>query len=115
MPPTQVVILDLPVLLRDLLMAVLAGHPEVRVRVLESTTDTPWPDFDLAFVDLPDGELGPSGVDLLDRVSRPKLLGLYDDGRTGFLYELRPHRTPLGELSGPLLDRVLASMGGGRP
>lgn len=40
---------------------------------------------------------------LLDEHPRLKVLVLEDDGRRGFLWEMRPQRSPLGELSPSLL------------
>ena len=36
---------------------------------------------------------------MLYRFPRARVLALSGDARRAFLYELRPHRTPLGELS----------------
>jgi DNA-binding NarL/FixJ family response regulator len=41
--------------------------------------------------------------DLLLRQARLKVLTIADDGKTGSLYELRPQRIPLGEVSADVL------------
>lgn len=44
---------------------------------------------------------------LLLRRPRLKVLAITNDGRTGSLYELRPRRVPLGELSADTLCRAI--------
>lgn len=108
MPTTRVVLLDLPLMLRELLMLNLSRRADVEVVEL----DEAGLGFDLAVVALADGELDASGRRLLARVARPRLLGLEDAGRQGYLYELHPHRDSLGEFSDAVLAEVLAALGG---
>ena len=51
-------------------------------------------------------------TELLERFPRLKVLSVEDDGRRGFLYELRPHRRPLGEVSPMRLINALRVSGG---
>lgn len=51
-------------------------------------------------------------AELLDRFPRLKVLSVEDDGRRGFLYELKPHRRALGELSPGRLISALRVAGG---
>jgi len=44
-------------------------------------------------------DLERSCFELLRSQPRVRALALYDEGRASFLYELRPHRVPLGALS----------------
>ena len=46
-------------------------------------------------------------AELLLRRPRLKVLAIAHDGRTGSLYELRPRRVPLGELSADTLYRAM--------
>jgi hypothetical protein len=46
---------------------------------------------------------------LLLRRPRLKVLAIARDGRTGSLYELRPRRIPLGEMSADALRRAIRS------
>ena len=46
---------------------------------------------------------------LLLRRPRLKVLAIAHDGRTGSLYELRPRRVPLGEMSADVLRRAIQS------
>lgn len=51
-------------------------------------------------------------TELLAQYPRLKVLSVEDDGRRGFLYELRPHRRPLGEVSPMRLIDALRVSGG---
>jgi DNA-binding NarL/FixJ family response regulator len=52
-------------------------------------------------------EFPPECRELLVRYPRMKVLGVAAEGRRGFLYELRPHKVPLGELDPKrLLDAI---------
>lgn len=51
-------------------------------------------------------------AELLDRFPRLKVLSVEDDGRQGFIYELRPCRRALGELSPARLISALRVSGG---
>jgi DNA-binding NarL/FixJ family response regulator len=56
-------------------------------------------DADVVVVGLPDAELPAQYASLLGARPQTRLLGVSGDGRRAFLYELRPHRTALGEVS----------------
>ena len=50
--------------------------------------------------------------DLFDGYSSVKVLAMLEDGRQAFLWELRPHRTPLGEISpGRLVEVIREAVG----
>jgi hypothetical protein len=53
----------------------------------------------------------PPAVELLYRHPRLKIVALEHDGKQAFLHELRPVRTPLGELSPDRLAEVVESAG----
>src|SRR2546422_828600 len=54
---------------------------------------------DVVVLGLPDEELPSEYAGLLSTRPQTRLLGVSGDGRRAFLYELRPYRTPLGEVS----------------
>ena len=54
---------------------------------------------DVVVVGLRDHELPGDCLALFHSHPRTRLLGIAADGRRAFLYELRPQRTPLGEVS----------------
>jgi DNA-binding NarL/FixJ family response regulator len=57
------------------------------------------------------GQLSPDVLevypDLFASYPALKVLAVREDGRQGFLWELRPHRTPLGEISPTQLVEVI--------
>jgi DNA-binding NarL/FixJ family response regulator len=53
---------------------------------------------DLVLLGLADGEFPPECAELLQELPRTKVLGMASEGRRAFLYELRPHVVPIGEL-----------------
>ena len=54
-------------------------------------------DVELALMDLADGGLPAVCDRALERYPRLRMIAVEDDGRSGFIYELRPQRIPLGE------------------
>ncbi len=56
-------------------------------------------DADVVVLGLPDEELPSEYVALLGARPQTRLLGVSGDGRRAFLYELRPYRSALGEVS----------------
>ena len=81
-----------PPVLHALLVSLLATDPDVQV-----VEDDMAPD--VVVVSQPDSDDEASPVSMLLRSPRSRVLALAADARTAVLYELRPHRTPLGELS----------------
>ncbi len=53
------------------------------------------------------GRNDPPAAELLAHHPRLRIVALEDDGRRAFVYELRPRRMPLGELSPALLAEVV--------
>ncbi len=108
----EVLLVRLPRVLSDIISGVLTAEPGVKVRleetprrdVTESVLEAA-PDVAIVSSDSPD--LHQRWDDLLGELPRLKILTIVDDGRLGFLYELRPCRVPLGEVSAQtLLDAV---------
>lgn len=56
-------------------------------------------DADVVVLGLRDAELPSEYAALLDARPQTRLLGVSGDGRRAFLYELRPYRSALGEVS----------------
>jgi hypothetical protein len=109
--PIDVLLLNLPGILSDIISSTLLTEPGVRVRVdhdrdAEVVSALAAADPDMAIIGSsgqPDGEWEA----LLGEFPRLKLLTVVDDGLEGVLYELRPCRTSLGEFSSQtLLDEV---------
>lgn len=101
----------MPGMLRDLVKTILATESTVRVI---GEMDEPSPlihelaiESDAVVLGLHDSELPDFGLRLLTAHPDTKFLGISSDGRTGFLYELRPHAIPLGELSPAVLVNAI--------
>lgn len=104
-------------MLRDLLRELLDGAPDVVLVPAGPAArpdEGPGADVYVMTTETPENEAVP--VSMLLNAPRSRVLALSSDARQAFLYELRPHRTALGELSRDrLLDAVRAALAGGRP
>ena len=118
MSGVRVLVLGMPAMLRQVIEEGLSGEPGVVVveqhsagagaeaRVREARAD---------FVIVPlDEEAGEPRInELLTEHPGIAVLGVSSDGRRGLLYEMRPHKVPIGELSRQaLLDAVHRVAGG---
>lgn len=103
-----ILLVGLPRMLTDLITAVAAGEPDMHVvgvlqdddqveRALKATGAR------FIIVGLANRELPEHLVPLLVRHPASTLLGISEEGRRSFLYELRPHAIPVGEMSTQLL------------
>ena len=101
--PVRVALLDLPRMLNEIVKEILDQAEDVTV--VEAGNE---PDPDVYIVGAQQDELPPVGLAQLERQPRAKVLTIDRNGRDAHLYELRPHRTPLGELS---TDTLLAAVG----
>jgi DNA-binding NarL/FixJ family response regulator len=63
----------------------------------------------VVILSLADAELPRVGEALLSNEPRLRVLGVVADDGRGFLYEMRPHRSPLGDLSPSALVTALRS------
>lgn len=107
---TRIVLIDLPPLLREIVrdalsrepdLDVVAEHPgdvDVRAAVAEA-------DADFVIVG-PQPSVSPV-ASVIAGQRRLRALELRAEGGEGVLYELRPHRVPLGEMSSAALLRTI--------
>ena len=86
-----------PPVLHSLLVGLLSTDPEVQV--LEDAAADDANTADVVVLSQPDPENDSAALSMLYRSPRSRVLALGADARRSVLYELRPHRTPLGELS----------------
>ena len=118
-PLIRVALVVEPPVLRDVLREILASAPDVEL----VSPASPAPPAGVAgngaaevvilTAPHPENELIPALM--LFQEPRSRVLALSGDARQAFLYELRPHRTALGELSRErLLEAVRAAAGGER-
>jgi hypothetical protein len=102
-PTTRVLIFPVPRLLHDILRKLLSDVENVEVvecpagvgGIAEAAART---NADLVIASEQHAEPGAARA-LLARVPRARALAVSHDGRSAVLYELRPHRRAIGELS----------------
>jgi hypothetical protein len=114
-----VLLIDLPRVLGDIVRETLMSDPHIRVAPIRSPDDCRGasgaaearrerPDTVILGTDL--RELDPEWDVVFSECPWMKVLTVVGSGRESFLYELRPTRIPLGELSPEkLLDAVRAA------
>lgn len=122
----RVVTAELPQILSDIIGTVfesagdihMVGHATSRAELLELAQQL---HPDVVILGMADSVPTALSWDLYASDPLLRVLGVVGDGRQTFVYELRPHRTPLGELSPDALvaavrrmstSRLAASMGG---
>ncbi|HEY7390723.1 MAG TPA: hypothetical protein VH640_19560 [Bryobacteraceae bacterium] len=113
----RILLAGMPRMLLDMVTAILTPHPEMIVSgKMRDTTDirtaakTARADVVIVSeVSEPAGRAHPDHLELL--YSRPKLkvFSITGDGHRFFLYELRPFRAPLGEVSPDSLVQAIRS------
>jgi chemotaxis response regulator CheB len=81
----------------------LVGQPETAMQLRELD-----PDVAIVGTDNPDDRT--AAADLLFALPPLRVLMVASTGRSAFMYELRPHRTALGELSAPELMQAIRGM-----
>ena len=115
MPVTRVFVMGLTAMLSDVVRAVVSSRPTLLLVGESPVTDfqraaASRPDVVVASLDqLTDAEL----TRFLTAHCHARVLGLAGDARAAALYEMRPHRTPLGELGTEALASALDRSRGG--
>ena len=116
METIRVFIADLPVMLRDIVGRLISAADDMEVAgyglkdrdLVESVVSS---EADVVVLGCADARLSDSGARLLD--SRPclKVVAIAGDGKRASLYELRPHRRAIGEVSPEsLIERIRMAM-----
>jgi DNA-binding NarL/FixJ family response regulator len=106
------VLLAMPLMLRDIVKTIVSDQPDMEV-VGELGLDDDLSNAavetgaDFVITSFEETGLHPSCTRLLDARSRVKVLAIGGDGRQAFLYELRPRRYAVGELSPDVLAAVI--------
>lgn len=92
----------MPRVLRDIVVQAVADEPDLEIVAFEGrsgtlreTVESSGADFVIAGADYDFAEVART----LDERPRLRVLAVAGHGREAFLYELRPTRTPLGEVS----------------
>jgi DNA-binding NarL/FixJ family response regulator len=107
----RIVLVDMSRLLRGIVRGVLSIHRDMRVvrevedeQAVISAVDETDANFVIWGVD---GGFKPTVCELFDRFPRVRVIAIEGDGRDSFLYELRPIKSELGQLSGDrLVDAI---------
>jgi DNA-binding NarL/FixJ family response regulator len=115
---TRILLADMPQMLRDIVAGILVPEPDLEV-VAETAAVNGLPDAvsrfgaDVVIVGRDDPSLATT---LMEGAPRIKVLAVTAGGRESWLYELRPQRVSLGEISPQrLVDEIRKRMneGGG--
>jgi DNA-binding NarL/FixJ family response regulator len=110
-----VLVCDLPGILCDVVQHLLEGQSDLAlvggpVRASDLLVAALSTQPDVVIIDLADPDLPPVGEALLRQAPAVGLLGVIPNDGRAFLYQLRPERVALGELSAEgLLDAVRAA------
>ncbi len=91
--------LALPRMLNDIVVSMLATEPDIEVVDSAAATGPIDADVDVVILNLEDSQRFGSLQQLLVDHPRLRIVAIAADGRRISLYEMRPHRTALGELS----------------
>jgi len=115
-PRTRIVLCGLPRLLADILRATIADHPDLELAGELVGHESPWDDPRTQTADVVLHGSG-NGADqetaraLLYATPRSRVFQLTASGADTYVYELRPERTFLGELSPQELVDAIKSRG----
>jgi DNA-binding NarL/FixJ family response regulator len=111
---TRIVLVDMSPLLRDIVRNAIAHEPDLEVVAehdgnvdLETAVERGGADFVILGSEV---TAHTTAASLVASNCRVRALELQDDGREGVLYEFRPHRVALGELSPDTLLRTIRAV-----
>jgi DNA-binding NarL/FixJ family response regulator len=112
---TRILLVEMPQILRDIVAGVLADEPDMEVvgeaatmnGLSQTVVET---GADVVVVGRNDPSLAAT---LMERRARLRVLAVTAGGRESWLYELRPQRIPLGEISPQRLVDEIRMRGGG--
>jgi DNA-binding NarL/FixJ family response regulator len=102
----QIVLVDMPRMLRDMIEEAVAAQPDMRVvetvpersALLEATRRTR-PEFVIFGIDDDEDDFPPGCLEVLEEQPRTRILGIQAAAGLAYLYELRPERTRIGEVA----------------
>jgi DNA-binding NarL/FixJ family response regulator len=115
MADIRVIVGTVPQLLGEIITTALARETGIRV-VAEADNEAGLVDLcgrmqpDVVVLGAPDGDAESIGHRLLGRCPLAKVVALTLNGRSAVLFELRPHKVELGELSPAELGRAVRMM-----
>jgi DNA-binding NarL/FixJ family response regulator len=98
---TRILLFDMPRMLRDIVIETLAAEPDMEVAAEVATADDLLRSVERRNADVVVTRRDDSSLAalLLTRQPQLKVLAVADNGRESSLYEMRPQRVPLGEIT----------------
>ena len=112
----RILLLHMPRMLRDILSAAIQAESDMSI-VAEATEFTSLGSVadrvrtDVVITGIDDGEIPEACRELVDRYPNMKVLAVEAAGRKAWLYELRPHRSLVAEVSpSGLIDTIRAAL-----
>ena len=105
----RVAIVALPRMLSDIVVSILTTEADIEVVTAGDDARALDPRVDVVILNLDDAARADSLQELMLANPRLRIVAIAADGRRIALYEMRPHRTPLGELSAAQLVAVVRS------
>jgi hypothetical protein len=106
--PVKIVLIELPGLLREILFETLSNQRDLVV--LDELDMSQCPDFVILGAD--DGALREPYLEVLLACPGIRVIVMARGGTQGFLHELRPHATPLGDLSAAQILETIRTLSG---
>ncbi len=113
---TRIVLAGISRMLSDIITDVVTSQADMEMVGMVAdpgmlATTVAEADADVVVLGVPDAELPSEYTMLLGARPQTRLLGVSGDGRRAFLYELRPHRSALGEVSPQALVEAIRAAG----
>ena len=115
MPDINVIVGDMPCLLKEIISNALMNEPKINIvgkvrnrRDLLDLCAKKRPD--IVILDCTATDVEEIGNRLLQQNPNTKVVALTEHGRDTFVYEFRPHKVSVGELSAPGLVRLLTRL-----
>lgn len=114
--PLRVLIWNVPRLLGDIIKDILRADPDLVIVEFDGTSkalsqaisdEAP----DVIVTGVVDDRLEPACSEFVLTQTRRKVVGVRDDGRSAFLYRLRPEYVSFGELSAERLVQAIRAPG----
>jgi DNA-binding NarL/FixJ family response regulator len=113
LPPIRIAIAGVPRLLREITLTALSDQEDMEV-VAELPDRQDLPNLvrtlgvDIVIVSCSESEVTELGNQLIGEYRSTRMLAITDGGRSGYLYELRPRKAELGELTPGVLIRAIS-------
>ncbi|MGC2776548.1 MAG: hypothetical protein WA418_13045 [Bradyrhizobium sp.] len=112
MKQIRILVAGMPRMLVDIIEDIVASEPDLTIvgeidRSTELASAARRTRADVVISRQADSDMEADEMALLLIGRPPKVVAITDDGRQGFVYELRPHRSPLGEMS---VERLIAAI-----